>query len=315
MEDRFKQASFATWLGIFANAFLAIIKGITGWLSGSRALIADAAHSASDVVGSIAVLAGLKTAQKPPDKDHPYGHGKAENIATIVVAILLVVVGIEIAISSAGAFFGGVSRAPGFMALVVIIFSLIVKECLFHYKYRLAKKLKSSALMAEAWHHRSDSLSSFAALVGIAGAMVGQASGLPVLMYLDPLAGIIVSLLVIRVGIVLAKESSQIMLEQVLSDEEVEPIADAVRDIEGVIRIDELLARTHGHYMIVDIKVSVDPSITVEDGHFISKRVKKCLTRDFDDIQNVFVHINPYRPDDDRKVVSIHEKNINKKRA
>ncbi|AOM82530.1 cation diffusion facilitator family transporter [Salisediminibacterium beveridgei] len=315
MEDRFKKASFATWLGIIANAVLAVMKGITGWLSGSRALIADAAHSASDVVGSIAVLAGLKTAQKPPDKDHPYGHGKAENIATIIVAILLVVVGIEIAISSAGAFFGGVTRAPGMMALVVIIFSLIVKECLYHYKYRLAKKINSSALMAEAWHHRSDSISSMAALVGIGGAMAGQASGLPILFYLDPLAGIVVSLLVIRVGIKLAKESSQIMLEQVLSDEETKPMAEAVQKVDGVIRVDELLARTHGHYMIVDIKVSVEPSITVEDGHTISKQVKKCLTKEFQSIQNVFVHINPYRTDDDRKVVDINDQKTIQERA
>lgn len=315
MEDRFKKAAFATWLGIIANAVLAVMKGITGWLSGSRALIADAAHSASDVVGSIAVLAGLKTAQKPPDKDHPYGHGKAENIATIIVAILLVVVGIEIAISSAGAFFGGVSRAPGIMALVVIIFSLIVKECLYHYKYRLAKKINSSALMAEAWHHRSDSISSMAALVGIGGAMAGQASGLPILIYLDPLAGIVVSLLVIRVGIMLAKESSQIMLEQVLSDEETKPMAEAAQNVDGVIRVDQLLARTHGHYMIVDIKVSVDPSITVEEGHTISKQVKKCLTKEFRSIQNVFVHINPFRPDDKRKVVGINDQKTTKERA
>lgn len=111
-----------------------------GWLSGSRALLSDAAHSASDVVGSIAVLAGLRTAKKPPDEDHPYGHGKAENIATIIVAILLIVVGVEIAISSLKVFFGEMPTAPKGIALGAIIISILVKELLFQYKYRLAKK-------------------------------------------------------------------------------------------------------------------------------------------------------------------------------
>lgn len=315
MENRFQQAAFATWIGIIANAILAILKGITGWLSGSRALIADAAHSASDVAGSIAVLAGLKTAQKPPDKDHPYGHGKAENIATIIVAILLIVVGFEIALSSISAFFGGVTRAPGIMALVVIFLSLITKEILYHYKSRLAKKINSSALMAEAWHHRSDSISSLAAFIGIAGAMFGQAMNLPLLVYLDPLAGLAVSVLVMKVGFTLAKQSSQVMLEQVLPEEEVKPIAESAKNVDGVIRVDQLLARTHGHYIIVDIKVSVDPSISVEKGHTISKNVKKCLIKNYDTVQNVFVHVNPYRPDEGGTVTDLSPKSKEQKRA
>ncbi|WP_096198912.1 cation diffusion facilitator family transporter [Bacillus sp. FJAT-45350] len=295
MENRFKQAELATWIGIIVNGLLAIMKGIVGWLSGSRALIADAAHSASDVAGSIAILAGLRTAQKPPDKDHPYGHGKAENIATIIVAILLIVVGVEIAISSTKIFFGAAPVAPAGIALIAIVISILAKEAMFQYKYRLAKKINSSALMAEAWHHRSDVLSSIAAFVGVAGAIIGKSLGYPILIYLDPLAGLIVSIFVIKIGYELAKESCLIMLEQVLDKEQSKPFIQTVQHVAGVKRVDELLARNHGHYIVIDLKVSVESKLSVEEGHLISKNIKHKLLEDHQNVKKVFIHINPYR--------------------
>ncbi|TFE00537.1 cation diffusion facilitator family transporter [Jeotgalibacillus salarius] len=298
MDNRFKEAEFATWVGIVANTLLTILKGIFGYISGSRALVADAAHSASDVAGSVAVLAGLRTAKKPPDEDHPYGHGKAENIATIIVAILLVVVGIEIATSSAGVFFGEVPKAPGGIALVVIVFSIVLKEALFHYKHRLAKRINSSALMAEAWHHRSDALSSIAAFLGVFGAIMGDMFDLTFLLYADPVAGLVVSLVVIKIGFSLAKEASSIMMEQVLDADRTDPFVKTVLSIPGVKRVDKLLARTHGHYIVIDIKVSVDPYITVEEGHRISKNVKRILLEQHEDVNQVLVHINPFNETD-----------------
>lgn len=295
MDKRFRQAEVATWVGIIVNGILAIMKGIIGWISGSRALIADAAHSASDVVGSIAVLAGLRTAQKPPDAEHPYGHGKAENIATIIVAVLLIVVGVEISISSSKVFFGEMPNAPSEIALIAILISIITKEVMFQYKYRLAKKINSPALLAEAWHHRSDVLSSVAAFIGVLGAILGKQFDYPVLIYLDPLAGILVALLVIKIGYSLAKESSLIMMEQVLDSNEIEPFMTTVASVPGVKRIDELLARTHGHYIVVDIRVGVDANISVAEGHNISKKVKRQLMQQHKAIKKVFVHINPYQ--------------------
>ncbi|MGO4886250.1 cation diffusion facilitator family transporter [Anaerobacillus sp. MEB173] len=295
MNHRFKQAVVATWIGIVINALLAIMKGFIGWLSGSRALIADAAHSASDVAGSIAVLAGLRTAQKPPDADHPYGHGKAESVATIIVAILLIVVGLEIAISSLKVFFSEIPTPPKGIALIAIIISIVVKEGLFQYKYNLAKKINSSALLAEAWHHRSDVLSSIAAFAGILGAIIGQQLNYPFLLYLDPLAGILVSLFVLKIGYTLAKESGQIMMEQVLDVEKTKPFIQTVSTIDGVIQVDELLARTHGHYIVIDIKVSVDPHISIEEGHVISNDVKKELLTNHNEIRKVFIQIHPYQ--------------------
>ncbi len=179
MENRTKKAQFASIVGIVANLILAVVKGIAGVIGNSKALIADAFHSASDVVSSIAVLVGIRAAQKPPDPEHPYGHGKAENIATLIVSILLVVVGVEILLDSISTLFSDEQSETGMIALYAIIFSLIVKEALFQYKKRLGDKINSPAIIADAWHHRSDAISSLIALAGIGAAMIGSHYDLP----------------------------------------------------------------------------------------------------------------------------------------
>lgn len=292
-----RQIIIATWIGIIVNTLLTIMKGIGGVLSGSRALLADALHSASDIAGSIVVLFGVKIANKPPDEEHPYGHGKAENVASIIVALLLIAVGIEISISSIKVFFGEIPVAPGKLALIIIIISILIKEALFHYKYYLGKKYHSTALISEAWHHRSDSLSSFAALLGIGAAIVGEYFGLAFLVYGDAVAGIVVSIIVIKVGYDLAKESSLVMMEKVLDKEETQTYKQTVDAIESVMRIDQMHVRTHGSYVIIDIKISVDPNITVKSGHDIARNVKKTLLGEHSDIEDVLVHVNPYDHD------------------
>src|SRR5690625_422819 len=142
MRENVRSIIIATWVGIIVNLLLTILKGIGGFLSGSRALLADALHSASDVVGSVVILFAVRIANKPPDEEHPYGHGKAENIASIIVALLLIIVGIEISISSVKVFFGELPEAPGTLALIILIASIIIKEILFYYKLYLGKKYK-----------------------------------------------------------------------------------------------------------------------------------------------------------------------------
>lgn len=287
----------ATWVGIIVNTLLAILKGIGGLISGSRALLADALHSTSDIVGSVVILFAVKIAHKPPDEEHPYGHGKAENIASIIVALLLIVIGIEISLSSIKIFFGETPVAPTSLALIIIIISILVKEGLFQYKYYLGKKHNSPALISEAWHHRSDSLSSLAALLGIAAAMLGESFNIGYLVYGDAVAGVIVSIIVIKVGVSLAKESSLIMMEKVLNPESTQQYVKTVNTVNNVRRVDQILARTHGSYVIIDIKISVDPLITVKAGHDIARDVKTTLLNNHDDIENVLVHINPYEND------------------
>lgn len=283
-----------TWVGIIVNLFLAIIKGIGGVMYGSRALLADALHSASDIVSSVVILFAVKIAHKPPDKEHPYGHGKAENVATIIVALLLIAVGFEISLSSIKVFFGEIPPAPGSAALVIVAISIIAKEALFHFKFRMGKKYNSTALISDAWHHRSDSLSSIAVFFGIGMAKAGEYFSIPFLIYGDAIAGIIVSLIVIKVGYDLAKESSNIMMEKVLPTKDIGHFYETVKNVDGVLRIDQMHARTHGSYVIIDIKCSVDPHITVRAGHSIAKNVRDALIDNHSDIEDVLVHINPF---------------------
>jgi len=298
-QNRVKPIVFATWIGIIVNLLLSILKAVGGVLSGSRALLADALHSASDVLSSFVILFGVKIANKPPDEEHPYGHGKAENIASIIVAILLIVVGIEISISSIKVFYGIVPPAPSILALFILLISIGVKEGLYHYKSRLGKKLNSTALIADAWHHRSDSLSSVAALIGVGLSMLGEKLHLSYFIYGDAVAGIVVSIIVMKVGYDLIKASATVILEKVLSKEEIQHYKETVFKIDRVKRIDQLFARTHGSYIIIDIKISVDQHITVKEGHDIAREVKTILMDSHVEIEDVLVHINPYFDNED----------------
>lgn len=296
MKHETKTIILATWIGIIVNTLLAIIKAIGGVISGSKALLADALHSTSDIVGSIVILFAVKIAHKPPDEEHPYGHGKAENVASLIVALLLIVVGVEISFYSIKIFFGNVPTPPGTIALWIIIISILVKEALFHYKHYLGKKYNSSALVSEAWHHRSDSLSSLAALLGIVASILSDKFNIPFLIYGDAISGIIVSLIVVKVGYNLAKDSSLVIMEKVLTDDDksVQAFKKTVMDIEGVKRIDTLYARTHGSYVIIDIKLSVESYLSIEEGHTIGKHVKDTLMDEYPQVENVLVHLNPY---------------------
>lgn len=294
MENNYKKAKRATIIGIVANILLSLLKGIVGVVANSKALIADAVHSASDVISSITILIGLHVAQKPADSEHPYGHGKAEYIAALFVSFLLVLVGFEIAIKSITVISSNNSSETSSIALVVILFSILVKEGLYQYKVRLGKKLNSPALIADAWHHRSDSLTSFIALVGVGFSIYGSRIGASWLSLFDPIAGVIIALFVIWMGFSIGKDAVMVSLEKVLDKQDIECFEEKVLQVTGVKQIDLLNARTHGSYVIIDIKVSVDPTLTVVEGHKISKRVKQKLKSNFIQVKDVFVHINPY---------------------
>lgn len=295
-EQRFKKAQFAAWLGIFGNGALAAMKGVVGWLSGSKALLADAANSASDVAGSIAVLIGLRRAKRPPDPDRPYGHGKAESISAIVVSVLLLLVGLEIGLNAVKTIYAGVTQAPESYALIAIAVSIVVKEIMFQYNFRLGKKLSSQPLIASAWDHRTDVLSSVAVLIGVGGAVAGRYLGMPLLYYLDPIAGLFVALLVLRMGYKHVSESIHRTMDHVLHREDTEDLLETAQRVKGVIAVNELRAREHGHYVIVEIKISVNPKITVIEGHEIGKAVRHQLLNKFSHVSDVFIHVNPYDP-------------------
>jgi len=295
-EQRFVKAEFAAWVGIVANLLLAIMKGVVGWLANSKALLADAANSATDVVGSVAVLFGFRAAKLPPDEDHPYGHGKAETIAAIVVSVLVLLVGFEIGISSIKTMISGIESPPEWFALAAIIAAIVVKELLYRYNYRLGKQLNSQALIASAWDHRTDVYSSLAVFAGVFGARMGSAFEMPILYYMDPLAGLFVAFLVLRTGYKLIRESIHATMDHVLHKEDAEELVKTVQRVKGVIAVDNLRAREHGHYVVVDVKISVNPRISVMEGHDIGKAVKQQLMKRFIHVSDVFIHVNPYDP-------------------
>ncbi|QHA92724.1 cation diffusion facilitator family transporter [Bacillus sp. N1-1] len=297
-EERFRKAEIAAVVGILGNIILAVLKGVIGSISNSRALIADAAHSASDVAGSFAVFVGLRAAKLPPDKDHPYGHGKAESIAAIIVAVLLLLVGVEIGISSGKAIFNPI-EAPGTLALYGALISIVVKEVMFQYKFRLGKKIKSDALIVNAYEHRSDVYSSIAVLIGIAGAILGSKLNLPWLIYADPIAGIFVSVLIAKMAVKLGFESIHTTLDHVLHEEDTTEYKELIIGMPGVVNLDEFYAREHGHYVIIDMKLGVNPEISVKEGHDIGKAVKERLLEE-DEVHDVLVHINPFEPKEKR---------------
>ncbi|WP_077618928.1 cation diffusion facilitator family transporter [Bacillus sinesaloumensis] len=295
-KDRFKQAEKAIIIGIVGNIILAVIKWVIGVQSNSRALVADAVHSASDVAGSLAVFIGVRAAKRPPDEDHPYGHGKAESIAAIIVAVLLALVGFEIGKSSFEAFFQPID-VPKSMAIYAVLFSIVIKEIMFRYKYNLGKKIKSDALIINAYDDRSDVFASLATLVGIVGALIGGYLGIDWLVYADPVAGIVVAILILKMAWEFGTEAIHNTLDHVLHDEDTTELRELVMSVPDVKKITELHAREHGHYVIVDLKISVDPYMTVEEGHKVGKRVKAKLMENAH-VQNVFIHINPYSDDE-----------------
>jgi cation diffusion facilitator family transporter len=207
----------------------------------------------------------------------------------------LALVGFEIGKASFEAFFHPI-KAPKLSAIIAVVVSIAVKEGLFRYTYKLGKKLNSDALIVTAYDHRTDVYSSLGALVGIACSIIGDKVNIGWLIYADPVAGIFVSLLILKTAFQLGKESINNTLDQVLNEAETSEFRSLIEGIEEVRKIDELHARVHGHYVIVDIKISVDPHITVEEGHKVGKRVKKRLMEK-QNVRNVFVHINPYNPD------------------
>ncbi len=294
-QERFKKAEFVAIIGIIGNLILAVLKWVIGVYANSRALVADAVNSASDVAGSLAVFIGLRAAKQPPDEDHPYGHGKAESIAAIIVAVLLVLVGFEIGKSSFQAFFQPI-EAPKLIALVAVIVSIAIKETMYRYTFTMGKKLNSDALIVTAYDHRSDVYSSLAALVGIGCAILGEKLAIGWLVYADPVAGLFVSILILKLAWKLGSESIHNALDHVLHEEDTIELRKIVESIPAVKKIDELHAREHGHYVIIDLKISVDPYITVEEGHRVGKKVKQKLMEERH-VENVFVHINPYNPD------------------
>jgi len=272
---------------IIANMTLASIKIFAGIFGNSRAMIADGIHTLSDILTTLVVILGLQISSKEADREHPYGHERYESVFAKLLSILLLLTGAFIGYDSLKVLISGDIVEPKIIALVAAGISVVVKEGMYHYTIRVAKKIKSLSMEADAWHHRSDAFSSIGTFMGILGARLG-------LVALDPIAGIIVSILVIKVGIDLYIKSIRELVDEAASDEVIAKIKKLTRATKGVRGIKEVKTRNFGNRIYVDLEVYVDSHITVKEGHDIAEKVHDKLEYEIEDIKHCMVHIEPY---------------------
>ena len=282
------QGMHSTVIGIISSIILAIIKATAGVLGNSYALIADAIESTSDVFTSTIVLAGLKIAKKPPDQDHPYGHGKAEPFAGLIVSIALFTAAIIIIYQSIHEIITP-HHTPASFTLIVLVVVVMTKELLFRFVIKVGIAVNSVAVMNDAWHHRSDAITSGAAFIGISIALIGGAGYEEA----DDYAALFASLIIMFNAYRLLKPALQEIMDAAPSSELILKLVATANQVEGVYAIDKCLARKMGFEYYIDMHIIVDGNITVHKGHEISHNVKDKLKEEYPQISNVLVHIEP----------------------
>ena len=284
-----KTALRVSMVSIIGNCLLSLFKLVAGCLAHSGAMVSDAVHSASDVFSSIIVIIGVKLSAKASDKDHPYGHERLECVAAILLAILLLIVGLFIghsAVEQLTLMNPQDIVIPGGFALAAAVISIVCKEAMYWYTRFYAKRLDSGALMADAWHHRSDALSSVGAFVGIAGARLGYPM-------LDQIASLVICAFIIKAAYDIFKDATDKMVDRSCSEEtEREIMACALRQ-EGVLGVDLIHTRVFGNKIYVDIEIRADGKITLEKSHAIAEQVHDAIEENFEKVKHIMVHVNP----------------------
>ncbi|WP_432454128.1 MULTISPECIES: cation diffusion facilitator family transporter [unclassified Agarivorans] len=279
----------ATWIGSIANVFLAVLKIGVGKLTGSQALVADGVHSFSDLVTDAAILLGSRYWAAPADKEHPYGHGRFETLTNIFIGGLLVVVGLGIAWDSINSFNAEANPNPGVLALWAAILSIVVKEALYRWTVIQAKKVNSRALHANAWHHRSDALSSMPVAVAVVANYF-----FPYLSYLDQIAALLVTAMILKAAWEIVWPAIQEISEK-QADEDLEQRIQHHASLNVDIQeVHEIRNRRVGSAILVDFHLLVDPLMSVEKAHDISEEFKEHLMKELDEVVDVIVHIEPY---------------------
>lgn len=293
-DERARKANRVTWVGFLTNLVLVGFKLSAGLAGHSAAMVADAVHSLSDFVTDIVVLATFRIIRKPIDKDHDYGHGKFETLATAVIGGALLLVGAGIFWNGAREIWGSLAGTvqlgrPGTIALAAAVVSIVSKEWLYRYTARVGRKINSQAVMANAWHHRSDAFSSVGTMIGIGGAiLLGDRWRI-----LDPIAAVVVSFFIVKVAISISAGSFKELMEASLDEKVEQEIIAVARAIEGVIEPHDLRTRRIGNVIAVDLHVSVPETLSVVEGHNIASRVESEIRKKYGQDTFVSVHIEP----------------------
>ncbi len=278
-----KHALRVTWLGLLANLLLALAKGFIGIIAHSSALIADAGHSVSDLLSDGITLWAVRMSGIPKDKNHPYGHGKFETVGTFIIALLLLFTGIGVAWHVFNKMDS--PEVPGTIALWMAGIAIIVKEALFHVTRMVGKRTGSRILLANAWHHRSDAISSVAALVGIGGAQWG----IPLM---DPIAGVLVAGLIIKTGINIGYESIRELTDETVEEEVLSELEQIMSEIEGVDHFHEMRVRRMGPHLLVDLHIEVDSMMSISAAHQVAERVRLSILEKVSAVNEVLVHVD-----------------------
>jgi len=275
-------------VSIVGNILLSGFKLFAGFAARSSALISDAVHSASDVFSTVVVMIGIKVAHRAADKSHPYGHERMECVAAMLLAVLLAATGFGIGATGISQIFSGryLPPAPGLLALAAAGISILTKEAMFWYTYFAAKRIHSSALMADAWHHRSDALSSIGSFAGILGARLG----LPIL---DPLASVGICLFILKAAWDIFRDAIGKMTDHSCDDVTVAKLQELILKQEGVLGIDDLKTRLFGDRIYVDIEIRADGNKTLTEAHAIAQRTHDAVEAYFPTVKHCMIHVNP----------------------
>lgn len=284
-----KTAVKVSAVGIIGNILLSALKLFAGVFAHSGAMVSDAVHSASDVFSSIIVIIGVKLSAKKSDKEHPYGHERMECVASILLAFVLFVTALFIGEKTIDTLVTNNAKelsVPGVLALVMAVVSILCKEAMFWYTRYYAKKLDSGAVMADAWHHRSDALSSVGALIGIAGARMG-------IPFLEPTASLVICLFIIKASYDIFMDAVDKMVDRSCDDKTEEAFRQCALAQEGVKSVDMLHTRKFGNKIYVDIEIAMDGGVTLREAHNTAEKVHSEIEQNFPKVKHIMVHVNP----------------------
>lgn len=284
-----KTATHVSLVTIIWNLILSVCKLLAGIFAHSGAMVSDAVHSASDVFSSVVVIIGVKIASQDSDKEHPYGHERMECVAAIILATVLCITGLGIGWNACKNIFSGDYEnlaIPGILALFAALASIVVKEAMFWYTRSYAKKIDSGALMADAWHHRSDALSSVGALIGIGGARLG-------FLILDSVASLVICIFIIKAAYEIFMDAVDKMVDKACDDATEALIKDCAMSISGVKGIDMLMTRVFGNKLYVDIEICADGTKSLQEAHGIAEAVHDSIEQHFPKVKHIMVHVNP----------------------
>ena len=290
-DNREKIAMRVSRNSIYGNLLISIAKFLAGVIGHSSAMISDAIHSASDVFSTIVVMIGVKIGGKESDKNHQYGHERLESVASLILALTLAVTGCGIGYGGLKTIIAGSEGAsiqvPTALPLAAAILSIVAKEGMYWYTMRAAVQINSGALKADAWHHRSDALSSVGSLVGIGGAMLGY----PIL---DPIASVIICVFILKAAFDIFRDAIGKMTDEACDDRMVEAVKALVVRQQGVLALDDIKTRMFGNKAYVDIEIAVDGNLLLKEAHNIAEKVHDEVEHNFPEVKHCMVHVNPY---------------------